>query len=157
MIYKSYEELAGKTLVKGDELVFIFEMEKYNYSVECDYLKSRSSGNDSIIIDLGLDKYQFATTVYGYDVISGGFPETKRDDYEALTKITLAIFQLCSGKTVVEIPTCTVKIDTTKFTTNMIKLTADYNAEIHKEYVQVGCQTIPKAKIEKILNKMNTL
>lgn len=38
-----------------------------------------------------------------------------------------------------------------------IQLTFEYKAEIHKDKVIVGCQTIPKEKIEEILDIMSKL
>lgn len=38
-----------------------------------------------------------------------------------------------------------------------IKLTDDYDAIVYKDRVEVGCQTIPRAKLEELMKVMNSL
>lgn len=55
-----------------------------------------SHDNDVIFNKLKIKhKYVFASQCYGYNTESGLFPCCNRDDYEALTKIALALFEKC--------------------------------------------------------------
>lgn len=95
MEYKSFRELNGKILRGGDNLFFKDRV----YNVRGRYL-NYSGGNNAIFSDLGLgDGIDFCSEAYGYKALSGGFPECNTDDYQALTKVALALFKKIEGIT----------------------------------------------------------
>ena len=98
-VYKSSEELEGKKLSYGDSIVFIIDKHTINYVVVSNHLKSKSFDNDKIFKLLFIeDKYKFAKYHYGYDVRDEIFPQCHYGDYEALTRITIALFKMCEEK-----------------------------------------------------------
>lgn len=74
----------------GDQIHFT---DSIKYQVETRFLKGLTGAQNSTIFTyLGVDKYEFCKEAYGYTPYDGGFPESKTDDYEALTRVIKAIF-----------------------------------------------------------------
>lgn len=96
--YRSSTEIKGKRLSYGDILVFSKEgeFENVGYTVGFRYLNSNTGTNDQIFDLLQVkDPKKFAEDCYGYESNAGVFPECKYRDYEALTRIAIALFKLC--------------------------------------------------------------
>lgn len=107
-VYRSYSELEGKTLNYGDKLVFQHNKVILLYHVKDGFLIQPINGeNDKIFHLLNLEKridiIKFANSAYGYKARSGLFPQCLTNDYEALTRITLALFKLCEQDQAVEV------------------------------------------------------
>lgn len=45
--------------------------------------------------ELDLLRFDFASAYYGYKTINGSWPECKKGDYKALTRLVLALFKKC--------------------------------------------------------------
>lgn len=102
-IYKTYAKLAGKTLDEGDEVI----LKGYTYQVRPSFLSNRNTGiNYQIFDQLKLDKTEVAESCYGYTPIGGNWPECKKYDYEALTRLVLFLFKTIEGKTCISNEIC---------------------------------------------------
>lgn len=102
MEYKSSKELKGKKLQQGDTLVFTLKNVVLNYDVCKSFLNSiritSTTSNDTIFTELGLDKMSFCTKAFGYPAKTGDCPECNSNDFDALTRLAMALFKLCEGK-----------------------------------------------------------
>jgi hypothetical protein len=89
-----------KTYKYDDKILFIVRGETYPYTVCSNHLKdSTGESNSRIFKALGInDKNEFCTKAYGYANYSGGFPECKEGDYEALNRVINALFDVCDAK-----------------------------------------------------------
>lgn len=98
MTYKSSNELKGKTLKCGDIIVFKVNNKTLRYTASIRFLSFLNGCNNAIFEELNIDKNTIATICYGYPpkIFSDKwFPESKDNDYEALTAIALALLRLC--------------------------------------------------------------
>lgn len=90
-----------KQLNSGDKIIFTIKDKNYIYTVYSQYLCIRSSDyNDQIFKDLKLDKFKFCSDCYGYEPGKGDWPESKNEDYTALTRVIEALFPYCDEVTV---------------------------------------------------------
>ena len=90
-------------LKKGQKVIFTIKDKNYIYTVYSQYLCIRNSDyNDQIFKDLKLDKFKFCSDCYGYASGRGDWPESKNEDYAALTRIVEALFSYCDEVTVNE-------------------------------------------------------
>lgn len=100
--YKSLEELKGNILVRGTPIYF----DETKYVVHDHYLSCHNGANDWIFNRLGVDKLRFCTEAYGYEPRnnggSSGWPELPFIDYEALTRVAIAIYEALEPKTPME-------------------------------------------------------
>ena len=88
-------------LKEGQEVVFTTEYEIYSYIVYLNYLSSTGPySNGQMFIDLGLDRNKFCSDCYGYQTDGGSWPESKKGDYAALTRVVEALFPYCDEVTV---------------------------------------------------------
>lgn len=82
---------------EGNEVAFEYNGKKYNYVINRSYLMSSNRINDLIFIDLGFSReetIEFCTKAYGYPSNgSGDWPEYKRGDYKAATRVIKALQQ----------------------------------------------------------------
>jgi hypothetical protein len=110
--YKSYKQLVGKTLTKGDKVVFSFPKFAYEYIVDDCFLrivKSRDGEyRNCIVFDhLGVKRAELeAIAALVYDVrkedIRGDWPQF--NNFEAATNLVLVLFQFLEGKSHAEAP-----------------------------------------------------
>ena len=85
----------------GQRIVFTIKDKNYRYEVCTNYLQKLGGGyNDEIFSDLKLDTKNFANSAYGYDSIGGDWPESKFEDFTALTRLVEALFPYCDEVTV---------------------------------------------------------
>ena len=90
-----------KQLNSGDKIIFTIKNKNYIYTVYPQYLCIKSSGyNDQIFKDLKLDKFKFCYDYYGYEPDKGDWPESKNEDYIALTRVVEALFPYCDEVTI---------------------------------------------------------
>lgn len=92
--YKSYKELFSNTLKEGDQL--IFNKIGLNYIVYNRFLGCLDDDNDAIFETLHLNKNSFCNAAYGYKnrhADYNNFPESIKEDFEALTRVALALFK----------------------------------------------------------------
>ena len=89
-------------LKMGQEIIFTIKDKNYIYTVYPKHLsiKNLEYNNDQIFKDLKLDKYKFFSNCYGYEPGVGSWPESKNEDYFALTKVVEALFPYCDEVTV---------------------------------------------------------
>lgn len=91
-IYRCKKDLIGITLKYCDILYF----GNIKYEVQPRYLFYYFSGEDDnshIFNKLHLNPEEFCEKAYGYKCGRGVFPECKRDDYEALTRCAIALYE----------------------------------------------------------------
>lgn len=88
--YKSYKELKGKTLQYNDKVIILC----LEYIVSATHLYTAQGINSEIFTRLALDKESFCTKAYGYSSTSGSWPSCQVEDYEALTRCVLWLFQI---------------------------------------------------------------
>ena len=93
--YRSYEELEGKTLRFGDIVKFRLGNKTVPYNVHDGFLNTPEPPNSKIFDELDLLRFDFASAYYGYKTINGSWPECKKGDYKALTRLVLALFKKC--------------------------------------------------------------
>ena len=90
------EQLKG-----GQIIIFHIKNKIYDYAVTSRFLCSRGPyPNDQIFKDLGLNKINFCSDCYGYDPYDGDWPESKLNDFTALTRAVEALFPYCDEVTV---------------------------------------------------------
>lgn len=97
-IYNSAEELNGNVLREDDTVVFKVDGETVRYSARKNYCTCLDGYNARVFDLLGMsssEKAQFAEEAYGYSLpMSAGFwPYSKKEDYAALTRLCLALYE----------------------------------------------------------------
>lgn len=97
--YSSYAELHGRTLAYDDRVIFTVKGESLVYSVRNSWLNHDSGINSEIFTKLGLSKESFCEKAYNYVPIGGDWPYSKDSDYEAATRLVLALFSHIEGRT----------------------------------------------------------
>lgn len=93
MEYRSKEDLEGNVLALDDTVIFTFEGVVYEYLVYTYYLNKDGYDNGIIFSKLGKDKYSLASQYYGYEVCSGSWPEFSKEDYRAVTRLVIALYE----------------------------------------------------------------
>lgn len=105
MIYDNLSTLGNNILNIGDIVYFYVNDKQLKYSVQSNHLSNVHRGNnDEIFLLLKLDKYVFCYTNYGYAHKGGDWPTCKQEDYRALTRVVIALYQEIEKKEVREIP-----------------------------------------------------
>lgn len=93
-IYRNSAEIFGEVL-KEDDIVILNGL---TYQVRSSYLYLTAPvANDKIFVDLNLDKEEFCTKYYDYpgkNCNGGAWPEYKYNDYEAVTRVVKALFEI---------------------------------------------------------------
>lgn len=88
----------------------IFNIPKGNlvYTVHDYFLCCNGRENAAIFNDLGLDKRSLSLEHYGYDLECGDWPCSNNGDYEALTRLVIALYEKiekqCSPKKYINKP-----------------------------------------------------
>lgn len=95
-VFGSSTELRWKVLEEGDTLCFKGRAIKVHCSK---YVEPSESMFESV----GVDKYEFCKKHYGYAASPGAWPECKKDDWVALTRVVRALFLLSEGKSDCEV------------------------------------------------------
>jgi hypothetical protein len=95
-----YNDFVGTTSIKKIEttstsepkrnVTFTVNGQTFNYSLARTHYKN-GCHNDAIFNELEVDKHSFCSEAYGYEAISGSWPEWKYGDNEAPIKIVKAI------------------------------------------------------------------
>lgn len=165
--YKTFESLNGKTLKHGDRVIFS-PKQKYFVMIrrlggEIGYLEGMGDlENNDIFKRIGLQsevsRYKFAARVYGSRVIRGVFPQPESDVAESLTNMALVLFAAVAKDPYIEIKVKGKweKINLGKFEyiePVIVKLTNEYDAELLKDGVEVGCQFIKYDTIKTVLTE----
>lgn len=101
IVHEEVSSILEDGLSYGDKIKF----GDRTYEVEIDHLSNISGGaNVAILHDLGVeDEHAFCSEHYGYRAPSGGWPECKDRDYEALARVAVAVFALLGNDTAVTI------------------------------------------------------
>jgi hypothetical protein len=157
--YESFNDLNGKTLKEGDFVV----LDDIRYEVRRRFLWSSSNNNSAAFESLGMHsdkiKYSLTSKVYGYQALGGDWPESKWEDYEALTRLVLVLFAFLEGETEIEVKIegKWVKINKNEFADDVttVKLNSDYTAEVNNttKVVTVGCQTFTFDSLRGLVSK----
>jgi hypothetical protein len=96
--YRSYKALFGKELKYLDILIFNKDG-LHTYEVQPTFLQNRDGRiNGTIFYKLWVSAMEFCSEAYGYTAKGGDCPTCKDEDYAALTRLALKIFELCEGK-----------------------------------------------------------
>lgn len=99
MTYRSSHELEGKTLCLGDKVILL----DIEHSVQKKFLNIEYKSNYEVFKRLGIKDYRsFCSQHYGYDAERGDWPECQENDYEALTRVVMALFKIIEGKEIKE-------------------------------------------------------
>lgn len=142
-IYRNFAELNGKTLRVGDEVIFTVKKEEITYTVQSKYLNCIS--DNFKIFDLCRLEY------YGYSHKGGDFPECKYKDYEALTRVVLALFCVIEDGTDEGLTFLQKDGSYKPMLYTSIPLTDTYNIELWEDKWIVGCQEIPISKVKEVI------
>lgn len=99
----NYRELLikQKKLVEYlQNIVFTYNGIIYNYEVRKSFLCCKNhTFNSEIFNALGLNKEDFCTRYYCYESNIGDFPMCKDEDFAALTRVVIALFQEIESRT----------------------------------------------------------
>lgn len=161
--YRSFDELNGKTLKRYDKVVFkVTSTRELVYVVTFAFLIAEgSSRNDRIFQELDLNGRLLAGHAYGYDLNRGLWPQSKNDDYEALTRLVLVLFAFSEGYDVsLLMPNKEWKLlrrDSIPLGPPTIKLDGYSTTVWSGEFITVGCQKIPFAAVERVYQEMKKL
>jgi hypothetical protein len=132
--YKNYEQLSGRTLEENDKVVFTNENgNSYEYYVHNTHMNNRTTSNNARIFDYlkcgNGGRYAFASDAVGYDITCGEFPNYRHRDFDACTKIALAIFEELEGidtsDRTAESISCYAQIDGKKISITKLKTEID--------------------------------
>lgn len=94
--YESSVELEGNILNYDDNIIFRVKNKTFCYEACRGFLNTMTTGrNDLIFKELKIEKCKFAEEFYGYPPDIGIFPTCHENDFEALTRITIALFKEC--------------------------------------------------------------
>lgn len=105
----NYQILEKQALRWGDYVNFVCNDTLIGYKVERRWLEIVSHPLESLIFEqLGIvDHIQFCSDYYGYparDVAFEHWPDSHLEDYPALTRVVIALFDIIAGK--LKIPQC---------------------------------------------------
>lgn len=89
----NYRILHEKPLQYDDIVFFTYNNTTHKYEVRDSYLFNINGWNDAIFNDLRLIKEHVATEAYGYTCIKGDWPVCHDDDYAALTRLVIFLFE----------------------------------------------------------------
>lgn len=152
MRYKSFDQLNGKTLKEGDEVV-IFNS---THEVRTDHFYNIRHINNNVFILFGINSGELASEVYGYSNLGGCWPSCRHKDFEALTRIALVLLAFAEKRDVyVDMPDGTTKFfKMSKWCKKKIPIISEefrvggYRARFHNDKLIAGCQLIPFSQIE---------
>ena len=82
-----------KELQSKDEVIFTTPKGNLFYTVYLNYLGCGDRENAAIFNDLGLDKDSFSLKYYGYDSRGGDWPSSHDNDYKALTRLVIGLYE----------------------------------------------------------------
>lgn len=100
-IYKNSEELKGNTLKYGDIIIFNINNKIFNYTCHHSYLGEEYMKNNLVFKELQIiNESSYITKHYGYNTVYNNnlhnyWPVCNNYDYEALTRLVIALFELC--------------------------------------------------------------
>lgn len=89
----NYKILYKNSLKIKDIIRFKYNDKVYEYEVREQYLHSPKGSNGIIFAELELNKYNVATTAYGYLCGDGSWPEYNNQDYKALARLVIFLFE----------------------------------------------------------------
>ena len=94
--YRKYSELVGATLEYDDTVFF----GNRKYKVRHNFLANVSGPNYQIFLDLNINtSIKFCSNAYGYYIDgNGSWPVCSPNDYSALTRCVLAIYEIIEGE-----------------------------------------------------------
>jgi hypothetical protein len=158
MTYRTFNQLNGKTLKKGD--IVILGGKKHETCIG--FISNNEEHNDWIFRKTGVNASDFLREAYGYNSFlgSGSWPECKDRDYEALTRAALVLLGFQEGYDVdVQMPYNNWKrFERDSFNYEFIEqrnmVIGDFEAAVTANYVEVGCQDISFNKVEKVYKTM---
>ena len=87
-------------LKEGQKVIFTIKDKNYKYHVWKSFLRAEKDFNNLIFSDLKLDKIKLANSAYGYASDGGDWPESRYEDFAALTRLVEALFPYCDKVTV---------------------------------------------------------
>lgn len=94
MIYQNLKELGNNTLSYDDIVYFYFDGRQLKYSVQSNHLSNCIKSNNAEIFSiLDINKSDFCNCYYGYCNHGGDWPTCNREDYRALTRVVIALYQ----------------------------------------------------------------
>ena len=89
----NYKTLHKNSLGYGDIIRFMYNHKVYTYEVRKNYLHNSKSHNDEIFNELELNTYSTTTKIYGYQSGDGVWPEYHDQDYQAITRLVIFLFE----------------------------------------------------------------
>ena len=94
---KNYKRLKKYPLSYDDKICWNIDNVLYRGRVDSGYIDVIGHSNGRIFEILGVDKYSFCTQYYGYRTCDGDWPWANADDYEGLSKVVIALFDLINA------------------------------------------------------------
>lgn len=145
MHYKNFKQLNGKTLRNGDT-VDIFGVQ---YDVRISFL-SNSQDNSECFQAIGVNPDTFCTKIYGYEALVGNWPQSNNYDYEALTRVVLALYAVQMGWKAIQFGKKVISLDEAKQYIPKVIMLGSYQGLLMKDFLKVGCQEIPYTIVEEL-------
>lgn len=94
---KNYKRLKKYPLSHNDKICWNIDNVLYCGRVDNGYIDIIGHSNGRIFEILGVEKYHFCTQHYGYYTHDGDWPWANEDDYEGLSKVVIALFDLINA------------------------------------------------------------
>ena len=88
--YRCLADLQGKTLEYEDTVI----LNDIEYTVQKSFLANYGDDNGKIFQNLKISKSDIAKQAYGYSSRGGDWPECKKDDYPALTRLVVELYRI---------------------------------------------------------------
>jgi hypothetical protein len=151
MTYKTFDELNGKTLKRGDKVYFFGVI----YTVCEEFLSIESSNNrEALDTIVGNNVKAYVKKAYGYISKVGNWPQSKTRDYEALTRLCLVMLADIEGLGTIVMAVNRKKVEfecsTTIIKSRKLQVGQDYRAYVLEEGIKVGCQLISYDQLKAI-------
>ena len=90
----NYKRLKRHPLKFDDTICWNIDNQLFRGRVDSGYIEIRGFGNDKIFRELNIAKYSFCSKLYGYETRDGDWPWADPDDYEGLSKVVIALFDI---------------------------------------------------------------
>ena len=90
----NYKRLKKHPIEYGDQVKFELGHTTLRYSARQRYMNGDNCYNSRIFDLINVDKMRFCKDAYGYPPKDCCWPECETDDYEALSRAVIAIFEV---------------------------------------------------------------
>jgi hypothetical protein len=96
-------DLLTREIINGDDIIFNVGEQPVKGTVYDRYINFTVVNNDYIFNILNIEEpYKFCEKYYGYQPNKGCWPECHSEDFQALQRLLIAIFEIIEGKASVQ-------------------------------------------------------